>query len=185
MNKSLSVLTITILIVLVLSSCGIPKEKYETVIAERDTTQAQLTSANDELSATKTELSETEGKLTVTKEQVKKLEDELDSVKTQLQTTMNSLANSDKQISEQKKAMSKAKVLADINATLFVPIMKGEVLTEAEYTRIGANFITIVSASGDYELKQLFQAWIDSDFADEPLYDLFIYTFTELQVILN
>lgn len=185
MKKILPSMLMAVLVVLMLSSCGIPKEKYETVISERDTAQTQLTTANDELNRVKTELSTTEGKLIATQEQTDKLEDELEKVKAQLQTSMKSLANSDAQISEQKKAMSRAKVLADINATIFVPFMKGETLTQAEYTRIGTNFITIVSASGDYELKQLFQAWIDSNFADEPLLDLFVYTFQELQVLLN
>jgi hypothetical protein len=81
--------------------------------------------------------------------------------------------------------MSKAKVLADINAALFVPVFKGQVQTQAEEAALGISFLAKVASSGDPELQKLLQAWVSSDFGYDEEVDLFVYIFETLPKLLQ
>jgi hypothetical protein len=137
-------------IALLVTGCGVPKEDYDAVIAERDSAQAEIQSVKAELTASQANVSE--------------LTSSLDGATAELQAA--------------KECMSSAKIKAEIVNALFIPAMTGELdqMSETEGMNYFLEWRDKIVSSKDPVLLEKFDALIASDFGDEqPFMDFFIY----------
>jgi septal ring factor EnvC (AmiA/AmiB activator) len=184
-RKWLLVATLLLAMSVLVSACGVPKDQYTAVVGERDAAKAQLESANVELEKTKAELESTKSQLQSANAELDRAKADLQSVNSQLQSTQSSLSDATAKVSQLQQTMAKAKLLADLLATVFVPELKGQSMTQAEEMALGLVFISKVTTSGDPQLQSLFQAWVDSNFGDKQGADLFIYIFETIPKLLE
>ncbi len=185
MRRKLFLTAIVLCLAVALTACGVPKDKYDSAITERDAAKAQLDSTSAALSESAKALATAKADLEAAQAELTRTKAELDRTKADLQSTSSSLSAANSKVSQLQQSMAKAKVLADLNASIFVPYLRGDVVTPAQETAIGLSFITGVTTSNDPKLKALFDAWVNSGFADYPMFDLFLYVFETLPKLLQ
>ena len=105
----LLVVTFIILVILV-SGCGIPQEDYDAVVSERDTALAEISSLQSELDATETalnltkeELNNKEKELASSQSEVESLESELSDVNSKLSSANSRLLTANSELSTIKE----------------------------------------------------------------------------------
>lgn len=174
------------------SACGVSTTQYTAVVNEKAVTEAQLTAARSDLDKMQNEKAAVETQLTSARVDLEKMKTELESTKSQLQKANAELtslrgtaADASSKVTQLRQTISKAKVLADINAGVFVPSLKGVALTQTEQRALGFMFLQQVATSGDSKLQGLLQAWVDSNFAVNRGLEMFLYIFETLPKILE
>lgn len=170
MKAVLSMLVVVVVLVL-LVSCGISQEQYNTVVTERETAKAELRAVQTELEKVKAE--------------AQLAQNELEAVKTELQSITDELSIYKSKVQEQEEAMATARTFVEVISSLFVPAMKGEVTTETEMARLGISWLASIQNLEDEEANRLFEECIDSNFADQETLEFFLYIFETLPKILD
>ncbi len=89
-----------LLVPLLIVGCGIPRETYEAVVAERNTAQGNLQSVSSELETKKTELQTTRSELENTRK-------ELETTKTILQSVQNNLDTERQRLTSMQSDLSR------------------------------------------------------------------------------
>ena len=159
---------VLLLVLLLTVGCGVPKEDYEAVVAERD-------SAQTELQSVKSELDGVESQLDVVKT-------ELATVKAELQSTQSELSAAQSTMQAQEQEIAKAKTFAELISMVFVPALAGEEVNEVELL---FQWRDKVEAAGDAELQRLFDAVMDSEGGDPEILAFFLYLFENLPKALE
>jgi len=112
MKRKLVLGIVLVLVTLLISSCGIPQEEHDAVVAERDSAQSQvkslqskLTGVEGELDTTNTQLETAQstletvqGELETTKSEFQSLESQLSSANSRLQSTNSQLSSKKSQL---------------------------------------------------------------------------------------
>ena len=109
---------------------------------------------------------------------------ERDSAQAELQSVRDELSAAQSTMQTQGQAMAKAKTLAEIVNTLFVPILKGEESAIDPFSFL-FEWRDKIEATGDPVLKLKFDAVMDSEAGDEELYDFFLYLFESIPEALQ
>ena len=175
MVRKLLLLSIMLLLVsLPMFGCGVPKEDYEAVVAERNSVQAELQSTRGELQSVsseletkKTELQTTQGELETTKSELQSVKDELDTVKSRLTSTQSDLSRKNSLYSSLRKKLALGEQVNTFQrATYRAPRAKSEGNQEEleSQTLLGLSIFKsydpLVKGIGDLELSRLWvQAW--------------------------
>ena len=118
----------------------------------------------------------------VSQEQYNAVVAEREAAKAELQVVQNELQ---KVKTEQEQTITKARAFAEVISSLFVPILKGEITTEAELAMLGISWLGSINNLGDEKAQRLFDDWVNSNFADQEMLDFFIYIFETLQETLE
>lgn len=133
---------ILLLVSLLVIGCGIPQEQYDTVVAERDSTQAELFSVQSELKTAKSELD--------------RVKSELDSVRGQLSSAQTT-------VQSQEERLQEARTYGDVISSVFIPALKGETVNEVKWA---LEWISKVQALENPTVDALFEAVVDSNGGD-------------------
>ena len=169
-------LGVMLLVVMWLTTgCGIAQEQYYAVVAERDSSQAELQSLQTEVNSTKSELQSAQNELNAVK-------NELNTVKLELQSVKSKLSTAQSTIQAQEQTMVKAKTFVEVISTILVPALTGEIVNEV---KLLFQWKDKIKATEDAKLNRLFTAIIDSQSGDQEVRDFLIYVFTELPRMLE
>ena len=128
---------ILLLVSLLLVGCGIPREDYDAVVAERDSAQTELQSVKAELTASRASVSE----------------------------LTSSLGKATAELQAAKECMSSAKSRAEIVNAFFVPVMTGELeqMSDSKAIDYFLGFRNKVESSEDPLLLDKFDALKESE----------------------
>jgi len=204
MTKRIVWLVVSCLIVLLLlSGCGVAKEEHDAVVAESEAAQARVASLQSELNKAQSQIEVLENALATTESTLATTQDDLDETKNVLATsqsdlaetentlataqsnlaeTNNNLIEADSTIEVLQQNMAQAKILVEIVNMLFVPALTGELfeLSESEAWDVLMEWRDSVKASGDPVALEKFEAMMDSSDDDELVIDFLVYILTAI-----
>ena len=166
MKKTIMVGVAFILMLLLITSCGVPPQDYSKVVSDLASAQAQIQSLQRDLAAKESELSATQSKLSETESQLYAKESEIEALQGKL---------------EQGKAR------AEILNAIIVPAITGELykMTEIEAIKYLLEFLVMINAIGDPDLTTKFDEAIDSGMSEEALLDFYVYLIESIPKVLR
>jgi len=101
MKKTWIIIITVVLLIVLMTGCGIPQEEHDTVITERDSLQEQLKLVNSELDtkeselqSVQTELASVQNELETNELELQSVQNELDAKKSELQSVKSQLSSS-------------------------------------------------------------------------------------------
>ncbi|MFC2041677.1 hypothetical protein ACFLTY_05105, partial [Chloroflexota bacterium] len=190
MKKIIGILSLVVMVLLLLSACGIPQEEHDAVLAERDATQAKVASLQSELSQVQSDLSKAKSDLTQAQDQIETLksdvadaEGQIDSLQSKVGSLQGQVSSAQGQLSSFKSDLSsswasleKKLELAAYLITYWAAAGVGEEQTVGQMT---LNMVIPVDAVGDAELRQLWQEALSNAAQGEETLYMAVFTVTK------
>lgn len=193
----------SLMVLLVLSGCGVPQEDYDAVVATKDTAEAKATSLQGELDEAQSQIAVLENDKAAVESVLATTQDDLDKTKTALATsqsdlaetenilataqsnlteTKNDLTEVESEIEALEQNMTQAKALVEVVNAIFVPALTGELydMSEGEAWDYLMEWRDSVKASGDPVALEKFEAMMGLDYDDELFMDFFVYVLTAI-----
>lgn len=166
MKKIIGIMFTAVMVLLLLSSCGIPQEEHDTVLAERDTAQAEVASlqsglaeVQSDLATAESDLADAESDLATAQNQVSSLQSDLTAAQSKVsdlegfKTEFDSLWDS-----LHKKIIVRADLTSYWN---YAALVTSDELSWAAYDTLCLIFYATMGAKvdtiGNTELSQLWQ----------------------------
>ena len=179
---------LVITLLTLVTACGIPKDQFLAMVAERDATKIELQSTNATLEKATTDLQSVKVQMESKSADLDKIKAELlaangdlDKTKKELQSTKSDLSSARSRADAQQQTMRKAKAYADITGAI------ATVLTDPKANQISV-FMSLtqgVMATEDPKLQSLYSDMLDSNGASKQSQDFFIYVWQTLPKVLQ
>lgn len=183
MRKAMVVGLVLVLMLLFITACGVPQEKYDKLGGDFNASQAQVQSLQGELTGAQTQIQSLQGQLTTSQAQVQSLQGQLTEKETQLSTKESELAAAQTQIQSlqgennaAKAKLEQGEARVEILNDIMIPALTGELagMTQSEQTNYFLKWRDKIIAVGDSTLTAKFQAIIDTG-SNEASLNFFLY----------
>ncbi len=149
---------------LVVLGCGIPKENYAAMVAERDTAQSQVNSQQAQIQTLQGDLDGAKTDLTAAQSKIGTLESDLNKSQEQIKSLQSSVSSAQSQLSTFKSDLNSSWTAYGKNAELgeyllryWAAAARGD---EATLTTMTLDMVKYVDAVGDTELSQLWKDFL-------------------------
>lgn len=150
MKKIIGIFLMVVMVLLLLSGCGIPQEEHDTVVAERDAAKSQVASLQSDLAEAETE--------------IETLENDLTATESDLTTTQSDLASAESDLAAAESRISSLQSDLD-DAQGEIETLQGDYeVTSTELAEIKG-----VYPPGDFSSLDELQDWLlSNDVSERP-----------------
>ena len=116
MKKIIGILLMVVMALLLLSSCGIPQEEHDTVVAERDAAQTQVASLQSDMAEAESQIGTLESDLAEAESQIQTLQGDYEEAKSDLGAAQSRISSLQSDYNSVKSNL--AEVESDLAAAL-------------------------------------------------------------------
>ena len=103
MKRKLLIGMVLVMVIILLSACGIPQQDYDAIVAERDTAQADVSSLQSELAGVQSELDDTKSALTTVESRLATVLGQIENLENDVSGVNSKLATANLELSTIKK----------------------------------------------------------------------------------